>query len=208
MRLRPRTWALIAVVLLVGVLAGLWFGLPIRTVKVSGNHFLTAQQVQQLAGLTPPFIGKRPGGWLFYGAWRAAGLRQSPWIVSARITRRFPGAVEVAVVERTPAARLRQDGREVALAWDGTVLPGGPLTGPLVAGWGPQRLADALRAARLMARYNVQSVTYSPQGITVETAQGTAWSGSYASLRKYGAGVKMYPGKRVNIYPWGVSVQE
>ena len=205
---RPRLWLSLALLLVVAALVSLWFGLPVRTVTVSGNHFLSAAQVRQLAGLTAPFTGKRPGGWLYYGAWRAGGLTRSPWVRAARITKRFPGVVEVEVTEREPGVQLRQRERFVAMAWDGTVLPGGPLRGPQISGWGPDRLTDALRAARLMARYNVQSVTYTPQGMTVKTAQGTAWSGSYTSLLKYAASVRMFPGKRVNIYPWGVSVQE
>ncbi len=199
---RTRLWVVLALLLLVGALVGLWFLLPVRTVRVSGNHFLTAAQVQQLSGLSPKF------GWLYYGAWRARDLARSPWVRAARITRHFPDTVEVLVTERVPSAQLLQGDHFVAMDWDGTVLPHGPLRGPQIVGWGPNRLNDAIRAARLMARYNVQSVTYTPQGMTVKTAQGTAWSGSYASLRKYGVGVRMYPGKRVNIYPWGVSVQE
>jgi len=206
-----RLWlALLATVLVLAVLAASWFLLPVRTVTVTGNRHLSAEQVQALAGLTPPFaLTARPGGWLYYGAWRARGLRQSPWVASAQIVRRFPGSVEVNVQERVPAAQWQKpDGTLVAIAWDGKVLPGAPLGGPLLVGWGPDRLPVARRLAQAFGRYNVQSVRYTPSGFTVQTAAGTAWSGNLGSLLKYSGSVKMFAGKHINIYPWGVSVQQ
>lgn len=198
----PLTWLALGLVLLVGAGVALWFILPIRTVTVSGNRQLTAARARQLAGADQNF------GWLYYGAWRAEQLTRSPWVRSVKITKVFPDKLNIELTERRPGARLMRDGREVAIDWDGTVLPGGALTGPHISGWGPERRMEALQVARLLARYNVESVAYTPSGFTVQTAQGTAWSGSVLSLRKYAGGVTMYPGKRINIYPWGVSVQE
>ena len=77
-----------------------------------------------------------------------------------------------------------------------------------MSGWGPDRTADALFAARALARYNVESVTYTPTGITVQTNQGTIWSGDAALLLKYGQAIETQAqGGRINLYPWGVSVQ-
>ncbi|MEW6422392.1 MAG: FtsQ-type POTRA domain-containing protein [Deinococcota bacterium] len=188
-----------------GLLAASWFALPIRTVTVEGNRQLSTAQVRQLAGLTPGFA------WPYYGAWRAQGLRRSPWIKSAVVTRRFPDTVDVQVAERVPFARWqRSDGRVVALAEDGTVLPGAQkLEGlPLLTGWGPSRLEDALFVARALGQYNVQSVAYTPSGITAQTASATVWSGDLTNLLKYAGAVQQFPGKQIHIYPWGVSVQE
>ncbi len=213
-RSRPRGarvwWSLLALSATVGLLAGLWFLLPIRSVTVTGNRHLSAAQALGLAGLTPPFYGaSRPGGWLYYGGWRAAGLRASPWIASAQIIRRFPGSVELTIIERVPVARWQQPaGRVVAIAQDGTVLPGAALSGPLLVGWGPDRLMLARSAAQAFERYTVESVRYTPSGVVVQTAQGSVWSGTLDSLLKYSGSVKMFAGKRINIYPWGVSVQQ
>ena len=69
-------WTLLVLSSVLALLAGLWFLLPIRSVTVTGNRHLSAAQVEGLAGLTPPFYGaSRPGGWLYYGGWRAAGSR-------------------------------------------------------------------------------------------------------------------------------------
>ncbi|WP_407636483.1 cell division protein FtsQ/DivIB [Deinococcus phoenicis] len=160
--------------------------------------------MRQLAGLTPGF------SWPYYGAWRAQGLAHSPWVQSAVVTRRFPDAVDVRVVERVPFARWqRPDGSVVALAEDGTVLPGArlPDTLPLLSGWGPDRLRDALFVARALGQYNVQSVAYTPSGITAKTAGGTVWSGDLKNLLKYAGAIVQFPSKQIHIYPWGVSVQ-
>lgn len=207
-------WSLLAALLLLAVLAGLWFLLPVRSVTVSGNKHLSSAQVQALSGLGAPFTGERPGGgrsggWLYYGAWRAAGLRSSPWIASAQIVKRFPGRIELRVTERVASARWQTpDGKLVGVAWDGTVLPGAVPTGPLLLGWGPDRLPLARAAAQAFERYTVESVVYTPSGLTVRTAAGSIWSGTLDSLLKYSGSVKMFAGKNINIYPWGVSVQQ
>ncbi len=194
-------WPLL-LVLLAGLFAALWYGLPVRRVEVSGNQFVSDRRVAELAGLHRGF------GWPFYGAWRARALGEHPWVRTATITKVFPDTVRVRVTERVPGARVRRGDHLVVIALDGTVLPGARPTGPLLSGWGPDRLGEAIEAARMLARYTVSSVTYTPSGLTVKTASGTLWSGSFASLQKYAAGVTMNPGKRVNIYPWGVSVQQ
>jgi cell division protein FtsQ len=210
-RPQPRFWwSLLGTVLLCGLLLGLWFVSPVRRVTVAGNTHLSAAQVQKLAGLTPPFYATpHPGGWLYYGAWRAADLRRSPWIASAQIVKRFPGAVEITVTERVASARWQQPGgKVVGVAWDGTVLPGAVPRGPLLIGWGPDRLPLARAIASAFGRYTVESVQYTPSGLTVKTANGTVWSGNMDSLLKYSGSVKMFAGKHINIYPWGVSVQQ
>ncbi|AFZ65803.1 cell division protein FtsQ/DivIB [Deinococcus peraridilitoris] len=192
----------IAVALLAALIAALWYGLPIRSIQVVGNKALSPARVAELAGVHKGF------GWAFYGGWRAAALEQSPWIRRAKLIRIFPGTVRIEIEERTPSARIKQGAKEIVIDWDGVELPGARPRGPLISGWGPARTSDAIAAARLLARYNVKSVDYTPSGLTIKTASGTAWSGSLVSLQKYAAGVTMNPSKRVNIYPWGVSVQE
>lgn len=203
---RTRLWTALGLTLTAAALAGAWFGLPIRSVLINkAGTQLSHARVKELAGLTPDF------GWLYYGAWRAKALANHPWIQSAKIVKKFPDNVSVEIVERKPYARWKRlDGSIVTLAADGTVLPGAALnsTLPLLGGWGPDRLADALYVTQLLSRYTVQSVAYTPSGVTVNTGLGAVWSGDLKSLVKYAGSISMYPNKKINIYPWGVSVQE
>lgn len=179
--------------------------LPVRQVTVRGNERLSAAQVRGLAGAAPEF------GWLYYGTWRARGLLASPWVQSAVVTRRFPDQVDIQVVERKPLAIWkRPDEKTVMVASDGTLLPqaGAPVNLPVIQGWGPARLPDALTVLRALGRYNVKSVMYSPSGVKVKFAAGSVWSGDVQALLKYAGSISMYPDKNINIYPWGVSVQE
>ena len=212
---KPRGWfwrqyrvflsVMLGALLLIGAAVGLWYGLPIRTVEVSGNKQLTLLEVKRLAGLS----NAEPFGWLYYGAWRAQALADNAWVESAHITRVFPGRIEVRLQERVPVAQLRdRSGVISVVAADGTPLPGAQATGPVISGWGPDRMSESLFAARALARYNVQSVTYTPTGLTVHTSQGTIWSGNSALLLKYAKAIETQAqGGRINLYPWGVSVQ-
>ncbi|MBX8464570.1 FtsQ-type POTRA domain-containing protein [Deinococcus sp. RIT780] len=206
---RLRAWwgwrPLLAAALVAGAGVGAWFALPVRTVQVGGNARLSEARVQELAGLREGF------GWLYYGAWRARGLLDSPWVASARVVRVFPDTVRVEVTERVPRVRLaRPDGSVVVAAADGTVLPGAALSGslPLVSGWGPDRLPDVLRVLGALSGYNVQSVVFTPTGLSVKLPSGSVWSGDLQALLKYAGSISMYPNSDISIYPWGVSVQE
>ncbi|WP_291427862.1 FtsQ-type POTRA domain-containing protein [Deinococcus sp.] len=203
-----RAWILRGVLgaaLLAGAAVGGWYALPVKTVAVEGNERLTDARVLELAGLQPGF------GWLYYGAWRARGLLDSPWVASATVTRVFPGTVRIRVNERVARARYeRPDGLVLTVAGDGTPLPGAlnTQTLPLVSGWGPPRLGDVLPVLSALSRYNVQSVVFTPTGLTLKLPSGSIWSGDPQALVKYAGSIDMFPSKNIFIYPWGVSVQE
>ncbi|GGR45049.1 hypothetical protein GCM10008959_02690 [Deinococcus seoulensis] len=206
--LSRRQWALrgvLSAALVAGAGVGLWYALPVKTVTVEGNRRLPEGRVVELAGLQGSF------GWLYYGAWRARGLLDSPWVASASVTRVFPDTVQIRVTERVARVRLqRPDGSVVAVSVDGTPLPGAVNTQklPLVSGWGPDRLDEVLQVLAALSRYNVQSVVFTPTGLTVKLPSGSVWSGDPQALLKYAGSISMYPDKDISIYPWGVSVQE
>ncbi len=206
---RRRWWWIGGSAVLAGALAASWFALPIRTIEVTGEQHLNDGRVRELAGLTPNF------GWLYYGAWRARGLLDDPWILSASVTRRFPDAVAVQINERRPVARWQKaTGTVVWVAADSTVLPMTPEQNaelaalPLIQGWGPSRLKDALKVLTALGGYNVESVAYTPTGLRAKMPTGSVWSGDLKFLLKYAGSIGMYPKQNINIYPWGVSVQE
>ncbi|GHG02444.1 hypothetical protein GCM10017783_13440 [Deinococcus piscis] len=198
-------WGWVFLPLTVLALAASWYALPIREVAVSGNQHLSAEAVVRAAGVD------KGSSWLYYGARQAAGLTREPWIESAEVTRQFPGRLNVHITERRPYAMLRESGQQpVAVARDGTRLPGAEPAAalPNVTGWGPERTGDALAALEALAPYHVQSVEYTPSGLSVKSAGSSAWSGDLESLLKYAGALAEYPNQQIHIYPWGVSVQE
>jgi cell division protein FtsQ len=203
-RRRKLRW-FFATFLVISTVVTLWFAVPIRSIEVKGNHHLSKAQVCELAGLTPGF------SWIYYGPWRARGIKANSWIRSAKIIKRFPQSIEVRLIERKPFANWqRPDGNVVTVAEDNTMLPDAENVKalPTLQGWGPSRLSEAILVARALARYNVKSVVYTPSGVVVHTAQGTVWSGDLRALVKYAGAIVQFPSKRIFIYPWGVSVQQ
>lgn len=194
---------LLAALLTLGALAGAWFGLPIRSVTVEGNRQLTEQRVRELAGLSPNF------GWLFYGAWRAQGLKRSPWVEKAVITRTFPDKVDIRVTERLPFAYWKRPKHSVALAVDGTYLPGATpqANWPVIQGWGPSRTDEAVLILRALEGYNVKVVEYTPSSFLIKTKDTQLWASDVQHILKYASAVSEYSGKMIHIYPWGVSAK-
>jgi cell division septal protein FtsQ len=83
----------------------------LRDVAVTGNLRLPREALLQRAGVSE-------GENLFRLSTRAIErrLRASPWIVEARVGRRLPDGLEIAVVERQPAALLVIEGAGLYLA--------------------------------------------------------------------------------------------
>lgn len=200
-RSRVAVWSALSLVLAAGAATSLWFGLPVRSIEVRGNSFLSTQRAAELAGVNKDF------GWVYYGDWRAGALHAHPWVREATITREWPDRVVISLKERKAGARLVQNGRpEMVIDLDGTPLPGAAPAGPLIRGWGPRRIQDAIRVAALLKDDKVQWVGYSPSGLTAHTATGSVWAGSFDTLQRYVAAVRQYPDKHVYVYPWGVTL--
>ncbi|HUA95636.1 MAG TPA: FtsQ-type POTRA domain-containing protein [Acidimicrobiales bacterium] len=90
----------------VGLVVGGWFllhsrVLSARVVRVEGSVHTPRAEIISVAGLAhdPPLIDVNPGA-------VAARLETLPWVARATVTRHWPDAVEVSVVERRPAAAL------------------------------------------------------------------------------------------------------
>jgi cell division protein FtsQ len=204
----------VVTLLVMGALfAASWFVLPVEHVTVQGNSHLPANLVARLAN------ADKGQPWLWIGASRATALEAHPWVRSAIITRRFPNSVEIQLNERVPAATIiNRDGSRVAVALDGTLLPNAVLPSVTIRGWGgndANNLKSALQILSLLQKENVketvQEIRYTPQGFTIlkgnSEKPGTIFTDSYASLLVHGGSVTMTASLRVNIHPWGVSIQ-
>ena len=194
--------------LLISVLLGGSFFYPrVTDIRVHGNQHLSTLEVMALAGV------RKDNPWLWYGVTSSArAALSSPWVQSMKVARVFPSSVEITLTERVPFARLKKDGKIVALAQDGTVLPGGALVGPLISGWGKDRRLEALEVLASLEGYGVKSVSYASSGLRISSTKGSLWVESLDSLYRY-ASLLATPesgteGKMTYIYPWGVSVQQ
>jgi cell division protein FtsQ len=204
----------VVTLLVMGALfAASWFVLPVEHVTVQGNNHLPANLVARLANANTG----QP--WLWIDASRATALEAHPWVQSSVITRRFPNSVEINLVERVPAATvINRDGSRVAVALDGTLLPNAlsntGLPDVTIRGWGgndANNLKSALQILSLLQKEKVKEIRYTPQGFTILKSNsekpGTIFTDSYASLLVHGGSVTMTASLRVNIHPWGVSIQ-
>lgn len=182
--------AVLVAALCVGLLESPW--LALRSVQVEGEvNAATVADVLADAGVTvgAPTVAVRPGS-------VEAALEQDPWIAHADVTVTWPGAVEVLVVERHPAAWVRTDGSWALVAVDGVVLelaaakPAGPVlrsdVGPVEVG---DRIADPTAAGaieflgRLPATLAAGAVAQTrPSGINAVVADHRVLVGSHRDV--------------------------
>ena len=194
--------ALLTLLALALALVGLSRVTPIiERVEVAGAARLTEEEVMQLANVAPgdPLL------WVVRGS--VAGLLDSPWIAAARVERIWPDTVRIVVAEREPV--LVQGAGERAWSRDGRPLPGVPpeeAAGlPRVEGWGEARIDEAVRLAALLAARSPRVISYSPAGFDIELADGSLWTPSAAALESHWAAATSERGRRIAVYPWGVS---
>jgi cell division protein FtsQ len=84
--------------------------LPVKVVQVSGASRLTTESVLASAGIPAgATLPKLPKAQIL------ARLRANPWVASATLNRALPGTVNIAIIERSPAAIVEAGGAEVWL---------------------------------------------------------------------------------------------
>ena len=203
-----RLKVILPLLLLTALVVASFFYPRVTDIRVSGNVHLTALEVERLAGVRPNMP------WLWYGVTTNAGsARSDPWVKSLKVVRTFPSRVELSVTERVPVARVKVKNQILALAQDGTVLPGSALIGPLISGWGLDRRLEALEVIAALGAYGVQSVSYASSGLRISSTKGSLWVESLDSLYRYASLLEaaesgIGKSKMTYIYPWGVSVQQ
>lgn len=192
------------VAIALAVLAGLGlattrFVPEVVRVEVSGHDHYAPETIADLADVAPgdPF--------LWVTGVRARRLATDPWIARARILRHWPDTISLHVWEREP---VLTDGVR-AWALDGTELPDPtadeltPL--PRLEGWGPPRTEEALALVDLLGDDEIRVISYSPEGFSIELADGVLLTPSPEALRDQWAAYQSQPGRRIAVYPWGVS---
>lgn len=201
-----RTFLLVLVALLLGILAVTRFWPAVERVEVVGTEHHEPASVLRLARIAPgdPLL------WIT--RWRVAALERDPWILRARVIRHWPDTVSVRVWERVPLARGGAGADAVVWAEDGTVLTDVTeeerATLPLLRGWGDDRTEEALSLLRLLMEREPEVVQYSPEGFEIELSDTVLFTPDIAALRRHWAAVESHRGGRLAVYPWGVSKGE
>jgi cell division protein FtsQ len=168
-------------------------------IEVSGNLHYNHDEVLTLADVKPgdPF--------LWVTSWRVAELARDPWIARVRVTRHWPHTVSIMVWERQPVAT---DG-ETTWAQDGTVLPGVDARVQMelvkITGWGLPRVIEALELVPMLEPFGLQMISYTPEGFEIQLPESSLFTPSVRALRDHWGAVVSQQGRRVAVYPWGVS---
>ncbi len=174
----------------------------IATVSVAGNVHHSVEHVLDSAGIA---VGA-PLLWVTRGSVR--GLAADPWVSNVTVVRVWPDEVRVLITERSPVLVSG----DLALAGDGTVLPGATAAEiaelPRLEGWGTSRAAEAIELARLLEPFGPKVVSYSPAGFKIQLTGGTLLTPSAEALRAQWSAFVSHRGGRVAVYPWGVSASD
>jgi len=196
-----RTLLFLLILLGIGVIVSR-FVPKIAAITVTGNVHHDYQRVLRLAGVG---IGD-PLLWVTRSS--VAGLAADPWVHSVTVVRSWPDALHLAVTERRPALT---DG-STTWALDGTVLTGASQVEtaslPLLQGWGTARTTEALELLRLLGPFGPQVISYSPEGFEIQLTGTTLFTPSAEALRQQWSAFIDQRGKRVSVYPWGVSTSD
>jgi len=192
--------------LLLGVLVALGAALivsrftpKVAQVTVAGQVHHDAAAVLRLADVAvgDPFL------WVTAG--RVRGLAEDPWVLQAVVLRRWPDGVSIAVRERVAALTSG------ATTWadDGTVLVGATPAEtaglPVLEGWGPERVSEALTLLRLLRPFGIRVISYSPEGFDIQLDGTRLFTPSVEALREHWSAFVSHRGGRMAVYPWGVS---
>jgi len=172
----------------------------VARVEVAGHFQRSEAEVMRLAQVAPgdPLL------WVTQQ--RVLGLTADPWVLQARVTRRWPDTIHIGLIERVP---LMSDGDTLGYARDGTILPGlgaeAAATLPKLVGWGTPRIKESIELLLMLGDREVQVITYGPEGFEVVLAGVVLFTPSVEALRAQWSAFESQRGSRVAVYPWGVS---
>jgi POTRA domain, FtsQ-type len=194
-----RVWMILLLVLLLGFVVASRFYPKITYASVTGNHHYSAKDVLHLADIAvdDPFF------WVTKQ--KIDSLEVDPWIIQATVIRDFPNAIHIHITEREP---ILSDGVQ-SYAIDGTVLPGVSTAAQAglikLSGWGTSRFTEVVELIKLLAQHDLKVISYTPAGFTLQFATTEIFTPSVESLKKHWASALSQQGKRLSVYPWGVS---
>lgn len=135
--------------------------LPIHNIIVTGNHYLTDQEIIETAG-----IEKYPSFIRSYFSPLKDNLEKNPWVKKARIKRRSFGVIEIQIEEKEPLFEKVEN--QVIVLSDGTEIPSTSLESPVLGllNYVPDTKYDTFvkQMGRIdtSIRYLISEITYLP----------------------------------------------
>lgn len=135
--------------------------LPIHNIIVTGNHYLTDQEIIETAG-----IEKYPSFIRSYFSPLKDNLEKNPWVKKARIKRKSFGVIEIQIEEKEPLFEKVEN--QVIVLSDGTEIPSASLESPVLGllNYVPDTKYDTfvkqMGKIDTSIRYLISEITYLP----------------------------------------------
>lgn len=135
--------------------------LPIHNIIVTGNHYLTDQEIIETAG-----IEKYPSFIRSYFSPLKENLEKNPWVKKAKIKRKSFGVVEIQIEEKEPLFEKVEN--QVIVLSDGTEIPSTSLESPVLGllNYVPDTKYDTfvkqMGKIDTSIRYLISEITYLP----------------------------------------------
>lgn len=137
--------------------------LPIRNIIVTGNSYLTDQEIIEIAEIQeyPSFV-------LSFSQLLENKLEGNPWIKRAKVSRKFRGVIEISVEENEPL--FEQVESQILVLSDGTEISKNDLGTPVVGllNYVPDTKYESflkqMGKINTSIRYLISEITYLPNG--------------------------------------------
>lgn len=137
--------------------------LPIRNIIVTGNSYLTDQEIIEIAEIQeyPSFV-------LSFSQLLENKLEGNPWIKRAKVSRKFGGVIEISVEENEPL--FEQVESQILVLSDGTEISKNDLGTPVVGllNYVPDTKYESflkqMGKINTSIRYLISEITYLPNG--------------------------------------------
>ncbi|WP_270181790.1 cell division protein FtsQ/DivIB [Alkalihalobacillus sp. CinArs1] len=139
----------------------------IRTIQVSGNHFIATKEIEKLSGLD-----QSVSFWNINKKEVASQIESSKEIANADVTRQFPATVNIEVTENERVAYLKKGTNYFPILQTGTILDAlgkgdTPVNAPILLQWDEStelsEMAGELTKVKMSVINRISEIHYEPK---------------------------------------------